>query len=226
MHAFKFRKTDKWLWILVFVPGLGSLTYLFVEIVMPWWQVKQLVWQAATPTKVIKQDTKELEQELADNPTFANKVALADAYSQQGKTEEGVELYKRALEGIYTNDIVVLKKLALAYSLNERFPEAVEVWEKLKAAQPRGLKPDEQLAYAKSLDGAGQTDKVGQEYQLAAASYPGLEANYWYMKWLSNKKSDQLAIELRDAKRKYDDLLPRYKGEERKWWEKIKKEFV
>src|SRR5882762_10969040 len=78
IHCVRKGNQNKWLWLIIFLPVVGSLIYIFTEIFTgnDMANVQSGMGAVFNPSGKIKK----LEDNLRFADTFANKVALADAY--------------------------------------------------------------------------------------------------------------------------------------------------
>jgi hypothetical protein len=127
-HAFK-KGNQNWIWIIVFLPAVGCLIYLFSEIITKREVevVKSNIEPIIRPTGRIK----DLKRRLAFSDTFDNKAALADAYLESGMYAEAIELYESCLTGIFESNPHVIMQLIKAYYQAERYEDAIRVAQKI-----------------------------------------------------------------------------------------------
>src|SRR5690349_4434434 len=114
IHCMRKGNQNKWIWIIVFLPGIGSLAYIFSEMITGREidSVKSGVGSVFNPGGSIRK----LEDQLRFSDTFHNRVALADGYLAAGHTEDAIALYEQSLTGVITENEHVLKQLIVAYS--------------------------------------------------------------------------------------------------------------
>ncbi|HZD96006.1 MAG TPA: tetratricopeptide repeat protein [Candidatus Sulfotelmatobacter sp.] len=92
VHFIRRRPDTFWLWIILMGGGLGSLIYIFVE-VLPDLGLLRQSFQVFSHRKRIRQ----LETMVLDNPSAGNYEELADLYLEQKKFEKAKECYDRAI---------------------------------------------------------------------------------------------------------------------------------
>ena len=80
-HVYKSRNESYWYFVIFLVPLIGSLIYLFSQIINKKniKNTKNKLTEVVNPAKKIK----ELEQKLSLSDTFQNKIHLADEYKNQ-----------------------------------------------------------------------------------------------------------------------------------------------
>src|SRR6267142_4896878 len=89
LHCIRSGTQQKWIWLIVFVPYIGSIAYFFSEI-LPKRHMGDLQSGLGSlfvsPTARIRR----LELNLQFANTFNNRVLLANAYLFAGRTEEAI----------------------------------------------------------------------------------------------------------------------------------------
>lgn len=112
-HSIRNGSHGKWIWLIIFLPLVGCLIYLFTEVL----NKRQVSSLQTDVVKLVNPGgrIKELEKKFQFSGTFANRVALADAYLAKGMNENAIELYEPALTGLFENNEHVLEKLIHAY---------------------------------------------------------------------------------------------------------------
>jgi len=106
-HAIKRSKSFNWIWLLVIVPYIGGVLYIFLELIPDLrdeqgHNIKDL-GKKLNPGKDIK--NLEMEYELSKTP--ANKLRLAQAYAKSGMFLKASVLYEDLLTGYFKNDYAV-----------------------------------------------------------------------------------------------------------------------
>ncbi len=177
-HCIKTGRKE-WLYLLIFLPGIGAAIY-FVREILPGLRagdtgenVKAVLMPGAR--------TKELERALRIADTDTNRLNLAAEYSRLGLYDKAIELVRSCLTGIYANSPDTLQILARLLFHNNEFAEATVTFEKvLTLKSNRFDKPDDELLYARSLDGNGNTERAEEEYEKIIKIHHSLEARYYY----------------------------------------------
>ena len=98
-HCVKKGNQNKWIWIIVFFPIIGSLVYIFTEI----FTRNEIRSVSAGVSEIISPSgsIRKLEENLRFTDTFNNRIALADAYLENGQTGKAIDLYESSLTGTY-----------------------------------------------------------------------------------------------------------------------------
>jgi hypothetical protein len=112
IHIIKNGKPFLWLWLVVFLPYIGGLVYILMEIVPELLasgsveKVGRAVANAVNPGRSLA----ELESLVKRQDTIANRTRLADCYVSLERYEEAISLYDSCLTGPYSDDVELLVK--------------------------------------------------------------------------------------------------------------------
>lgn len=186
IHCIK-RGRQGWIWIIVFLPVVGSLVYIFMEI-LPSSRVRAPridMGAIVNPGGKIKK----LEENLRFTDTFNNRVLLADAYLQTGQTDKAIELYESSLTGAFEENEHVIAQLIIAYYQSGRYADAIKIAGKIYK-QPQFLRSQAHLFYAMSLENAGEVDKAEAEFKAMQGRYSYYEQRYHYGVFLRRNGRD------------------------------------
>jgi hypothetical protein len=131
-HCARHGNQNKWIWIIVFVPYIGCLIYFFSEIVTgrEIGRVQSGLGGFINPSGSICK----LESNLRFSDTFANRIALADAYLASGDTDKAISIYEESLNGTFEEKEYVLSQLVAAYHRRRLYERAV--WASRKNQTP------------------------------------------------------------------------------------------
>jgi hypothetical protein len=195
VHCIRRNKTG-WIWLIVFLPVVGSLVYLFMEVFSNRSSFKVNaprinVGAVINPGGRIKK----LEENLRFTDTFQNRVLLADAYLQTGQTDKAIELYQSSLTGAFSENEHVLAQLTIAYYNQERYTDAIKAAEWIHKL-PQFLQSQAHLYYAMSLEETGLTDKAEAEFKSMIGRYSYYEQRYQYGMFLlrANRNDDAVKV--------------------------------
>lgn len=182
VHAMKTGRPYWWLFILLFVPGLGSLAYVIFEIVPELARsrsarkVRSNIGTALDPNREWRERLREAE--LVDSVDA--KRALAEECERRGMWGDAIRLYENAATGIFADDPAVLLGLARAQLGNGDATACLATLAKLKEANPSSRSQERHLLYAKALEAAGRLKEALEEYEELARYYAGFEARARY----------------------------------------------
>jgi hypothetical protein len=172
-HAYRNGSASKWYWIIIFLPLVGCLLYLYENFYTPrsvgdiTEGVKELVYSNYAVEK--------LEKEVKYSETYANKLNLADAYTERSRYDEAIQLYESCRKGQYENNPDLLRKLIHPYFKKKDYPKVVEIGKLLEPAKNLGDSEDK-IAYAWGLHFTGNTDKAEEAFRKMDAKFANFPA--------------------------------------------------
>jgi hypothetical protein len=182
IHAAKTGRFSPWVYVILFLPGIGSLAYVLVELVPEWMgsaqgqKARRSVVRTLNPEKRYRELTDHLE--LTD--TIANRAALAEECLLLGKFAEAEAHYEAALaRPMGDNPAYAFGKARAQFGL-ERVADAVATLDDLRARWPNYQSADAHLLYARALEASGRTQEALEEYDALSQYYPGPEARVRY----------------------------------------------
>jgi len=130
-HAYSNRKEYYWYAIILLIPVLGGIIYLFLNVFKK--KDAQIIGEeinsVINPSKKIRDLTNKVE--FAD--TFQNKVNLADAYFNKNEYKNAIEHYEKALDGTHKNDLYVQEQLVRSYFQLGNHQKVIDVAKSLKS---------------------------------------------------------------------------------------------
>lgn len=217
-HSIRMGNQQKWIWIIIFLPLIGSIAYIFTEIVK-----KQHV--NAIQTDVVKLVNpsgriRDLEKKFKFSDTFANRVALADAYLQNRAYDKAIEMYEPALAGTFSDNEHVIKKLMQAYYEVGRYQDVIRLAPKV-SHDISFSKSKSNLYYAFALEQAGRNDLAEKEYKAMNHRYSNYEARYYYGDFLvRNDKKTEAAQLFQDIYNEAEHMSRSEKGHSKVWIDK------
>lgn len=221
-HSFKRGTQQKWMWIIVFLPYIGSLIYLYTEV----WGNRRINTAAIDVKGIINPGSKlkKLEDELKFTDTFANRIKLADAYLDAGLTDKAIDLYKASLTGAFAENEHALAQLMLAYYAQARYAEVLPIARQIYKI-PQFARSKAHIVYAMALEQVGQVDAAEAEFKGMKGRYSYFEQRYQYGLFLMRQDR------IEDAEQIFTDMLDEQphlsaveKKSNRQWFTKAKEE--
>jgi hypothetical protein len=177
VHAARTGRFTPWGFVILFLPGIGALAYIVVELVPEWLgstgarRAGRSVVAALDPERRYR----EAKDELAIVDTIANRAALAEACLALGKFEEARAHYSAILAAPQGDEPgFMLGRARAEFGLGET-ALTVATLDELKARWPDYRSPDGHLLYGKALEGAGRDEEALAAYDAVGAYYPGAE---------------------------------------------------
>ncbi|HPQ97264.1 MAG: tetratricopeptide repeat protein [Thiothrix sp.] len=181
-HVIRTGRETYWIFIIMFIPGLGCLLYFVTQILpdlrgdLRVRRAGNQLLKAVDPQRELRQRREELE--LAD--TLENRLKLADECMEAGLHVEAIELIQQALNPANRDEPYILLKLAQAQFGAGQYQASVDTLDELIAANPNFRSPDGHLIYARSLEALGHKQEALEEYESLATAYPGEEGRARY----------------------------------------------
>src|SRR5882672_12193931 len=175
VHVVKTRRPLYWVFIILVIPGLGSLVYFIAEMLpdlLHSREAKQAV-HGARKAMDPERDYRALADQFDTVDTVANRQALAEECLRLGKTEQAITLYQGALAGIHKTDPMIMHALARAYFAAGDFASCTRTLEALRAANPTFESADAHLLYARGLEGEGRRGEALPEYEAVSRYFAG-----------------------------------------------------
>jgi hypothetical protein len=222
IHCLRRGKQQKWIWIIVFLPMIGCLAYIFMEMfnANDMKNVQSGVGSLLNPTGSIRK----LEENLRFADTFKNKVALADAYLATGNIDKAIALYESCLTGSFTEHEHVNKQLIIAYFEVSRFAEIAVIGKKIYNL-PQFAHSRAHMIYAISLANTGNNEEAEKEFKLMKGRFSNYESRYQYGLFLNRIGRTE------DAKKLFHEMVDetshlnsRERSQNREWFNKAKDE--
>lgn len=180
-HSFRTGNQSRWIWVIIFLPLVGCVAYLFMEVLNRQHvsSIQADVSKLVNPTGKIK----ELEKKFLFTDTFANRVALADAYIDKALYQKAIDLYEPALKGLFENNEHVIEQLIFAYYKLERFHDAAKLAPRI-SKKLNFTKTRANLLYALSLEKIGEVSSAESEFKRMNHRFSNYESRYNYGEFL------------------------------------------
>lgn len=220
VHIIKTGRNWLWIWLLIFLPGVGVLAYLIVEILPQLYHSRTAVRTARGFKKALDPGAllRRYENEVRITSNVATRQRYADELVRHGRYEEAIDQYRSALTGLYEHDPKLMLGLARAQFGQGDATGARATLDELARQDPSFISPDSRLLHARALEREGNIAGALAEYQMLATSYPGAEAAVRYAQLLSSQgrheEAQQVARDLLDQAR----VAPaHYRRAQRSW---------
>jgi len=123
-HAYTTKPEQKWYWIIIFFPFIGSLFYLYHT----FYSQRNIDNLTEEVKNVFVSNYKidKLEKQLSYSDTVANRILLADEHHLAGNYSRALELYQSCLQGLHEDDPKLLLKILENSYLNREYETAIE----------------------------------------------------------------------------------------------------
>lgn len=190
-HLFKNKSSFYWFYLILFIPLLGSLVYIFTQVIntRDVSVIKDEVVNLINPTKKIL----ELENKLEFSSTFQNRVDLADAYLEIKDYSNAIQHYEKALDSNFQNDVYTINQLIKAYFSTDNFDKVIEYSEKVKSNLEF---KKSQFFYGISLEKKERFDEAEIELQKTDLNYSNYKERLFLAEFLIRRNKNTEAKEL------------------------------
>jgi hypothetical protein len=178
VHVVRTGRAYYWIYIVVFVPGVGMAAYFIAEMLPDLMNSRHARQAASGMARAIDpgRNLREALRDVSITPTAENKVRLAAAHLAAGQVDPAIALYRDALTGIHATDPAMMLGLARTLFVKGDVAETRAVLERLRQANPDYNSAEGHLLYARSLELLGNTEGALREYAALVNYYPGQEA--------------------------------------------------
>lgn len=222
IHCIKTGRNTIWIWVLALLSYVGILAYLAVELI-PDLLRSRTAQRAGRNVKRALDPGAELrryENEARIGGNVASLQRYAEELTRQGRYDEAITQYRKALTGLYEHDPNIMLGIAQAQFGKGDAGASRQTLDDLIRLNPDFRSPHGHLLYARSLEGEGNVEKALDEYKVLAASYPGAEAGARYAQLLKSQghaeEARRIAQEMLEAAR----IAPaHYRRAQKEWLE-------
>jgi hypothetical protein len=212
VHLLRTGRDMRWLFVIIFLPMIGALAYLIIE-VLPSLSHSRGARRALArarstidPHRGVREGA--LEYERSQNVDNASR--LAEELTKARRFDEAIRVCNDARTGLFEDDPKLLLALAGAQFGAGSYADAITTLDYLRTKHPDLRSSDGHLLYARALEESGATQRALEEYAALASYYPGAEARVRHA--LLYKKLGRLdeAARLLDALLKDARLAPKH----------------
>lgn len=203
-HAYKNGTDQKWYWIIIVLPAIGCILYLYdhfynrENIV----QLTEGVKEAVNPNYTVDK----LKRQADFNDSVENKMKLADTYMQKEDYLSALELYESCLNGFNKDNHNLHQRLIHCYYFLGRFDEAIESGNKIQKVR-EFQKSEARIAYAWSFYELEDHSNAELHFNEMNARYCNYPHRMEYAKFLKLTGNPEKGLEvLDDLDREYDQM--------------------
>lgn len=220
VHVVRTGRSFLWIYVLLFLPGLGVAAYVAVEILPGLFRSRTArnLGSSAVGALDPGRELRQRRQALEEADTVDNRRLLAEALLATGQFDEAMGLYQGILTGIHADDPGMLLGMArAAYGLGQH-ELTLGTLQKLGETNPRYQPVEAQLLRAMALEVLGRDDEAAADYAQLVTHAPGEEVRCRYAMLL------QRHGDMTNAKALFDEILARsrrsprhYRRHEQEW---------
>lgn len=180
VHVLATGRNRFWILLLLFVPLIGGLAYLVLEILpdltggVRGQRAKRTLGNVLNPGGQLKKRAAAWER----TPNADNARHYATALIEADRLDEAERVIDQALSGLFkTEPNLLLIKARLKFE-QQRPQDAADLLDLLQKENPGFRSAEGHLLLARALQQAGHTDRALQEFRDVATYFPGVEARY------------------------------------------------
>jgi hypothetical protein len=198
IHCVRKGTQQKWIWLIVFLPVVGCLIYLYSEVFThrDIEKVQSNLGSVFNPSGKIKK----LEENLRFADTFTNRISLADAYLFVGESDRAIELYEKSLVGNFKHNEHASIQLIIAYYNKNRFNDIITKAKEI-VHLPQFKLSRAHMYYAIALGKTGDHQQAENEFNAMKARFSNYECRYYFGKFLLDVNRQE------DAKNLFKEMI-------------------
>ena len=206
IHMFKTGRARYWLYIIIFLPYIGGIAYLIVEII-PGLRLGRNIplFTDIVVSKIIpSHKIDKLKTEAEFTPSFNNRKNLADEYLNSGYFDEAIAIYDELLQGHEsTNTSCLLQKAKALYGA-ARYEEAGSIIDTLDGMGFKYSREPEILVKLKIREHLLDKTQIDAMYEEAKQKFNSFEIMYYYVDYQIRQgdmeKAQRVIDEVKDTK--------------------------
>ncbi|MGF1622149.1 MAG: tetratricopeptide repeat protein [Rhodomicrobiaceae bacterium] len=181
-HAHQTGRPQFWMFILLFMPLVGPLAYVLIELVPEMLSGRGARKIASGVGNLVDPD-REWRRRYSDalgTDSVQTKKELAEECERRNMWAEAIQLYETAAQGIFADDKSLLFRLARAQFGAGNAAACLTTLDKLRHAHPDLTDQEAHLLYTRALESQNRLTEAAVEYQALCGYYAGLEARTRY----------------------------------------------
>jgi len=227
IHVLKTGRSRYWIIMLFFMPMIGGIAYLLIEI-LPEFSGSITGQRAVRNVKKTLNpgaDLRHHEAAWEQSPNVDNARRYAGVLMESGKTNEAEAIVDQSLKGLFATEPTLLLIKARIQFDHDQTADAIKSLETLQEHNPDFRNASGHLLYARALEANGQTEKAVREYSSVSGYFPGVEARYRLalcLKATGNEQASNAELEsiINDAKL----APPHFRKSQKQWLDAVKRE--
>ena len=220
VHCIKTGRNTIWIWVLALLSYAGIIAYIAAELI-PELLGSRTAKRAGKGMKKMldpNADLRRYENAARVGGNVASLQEYAKELTRQGRYDEAIAQYRKALTGLYEHDPNIMLGIAQAQFGKGDASGTRQTLDDLIRLNSDFRSPEGHLLYARALEGEGNAAKALEEYKVLAMSYPGAEAGARYAQLLKSQgqpdEARKIAQDLLDAAR----IAPEHYRRAQKEW--------
>jgi hypothetical protein len=207
VHCIKTGRNTIWIWVLALLSYAGIIAYVAAELIPDLLRSRTAQRAGRNMKKVLDPNAnlRRYENEARVGGNVASLQRYAEELTRQGRYDEAIAQYRKALTGLYEHDPNIMLGIAQAQFGKGDATGARQTLDELIRVNPDFRSPQGHLLYARALEDEGNVAKSLEEYKVLASSYPGAEAGARYAQLLKSQgraeEARKVAQEMLEAAR-------------------------
>jgi hypothetical protein len=227
IHVLKTGRNRYWIYLLLFVPLVGGIAYLVIEILPEFsssiqgQRAMRSVRNAVNPEADLAMHAAAWEQSTnADNAR-----RYASALINHGQFSQANAVLDQALSGFFSSEpTLLLLRARIAYETGKP-EEAVNALEYLQQENPEFRSAEGHLLYARSLEATERMAEAIDEYQTVSNYFPGVEARYRLARaFISSGETEKARKEFEQIVNDANLAPPHFRKSQKIWLTKAKEQ--
>lgn len=166
-HIIKTHQNTSWIWIVVFVPYIGGLAYLLIELIPYFLNANRVNAVKDTLTDIIKPDQKfeVIKDKAFYSATYKNMIEYADALLERKQFSEAMKIYYDQNRGAFLDDPELQYRIANGLYCSEDYENAyIAIKKLLDSNKALDKKARENILYLKIFEKIKSHEDVKAEY--------------------------------------------------------------
>jgi len=193
VHCIKTGRNQIWIWVIALLSYAGILAYIAVELIPDLFRSRTAQRTARGMKKVLDPHATLRRYENEARVGGSNVASLqryAEELTRQGRHDEAIAEFRKALTGLYEHDPNLMLGVARAQFGKGDAAAARATLDELIRLNPDFRSAEGHLLYARALEAEGNVEKALEEYKALSPSYPGAEAFARYAQLLKAQGKD------------------------------------
>ena len=215
VHFIRRRPDTFWLYVIIFLGGLGAAVYILIEVVPDLGLLRQVLDSAGRKKRI-----RMLEALVLENPASGNYEELGDLYLDEGKFARARECYDKAISTRTTHLDPIYRRAIAEVNLAD-FNAAAADLEVVTSREPKYDSHRAMALLAHAYANTGQTDKAAALFQQVTEVSTLSETYLNYAAFLASQQRKAEAREWAQRVLSRKPTMPRYlQRRERPWFRK------
>ena len=198
VHVIKTGRNTTWIWVVMLLPLAGSVAYLLLELGPDLMSsrsgksAQRKIQSVVNPNGGLNHATAQLQQ----TDTVENAIRVAEECYDKRLYEDAQQLLQRALTGAYSDDPLLMFRLAACHFELGQYTECKTLLDQLIEQNSDYKNQEAHLLYARTLVALDDSDKAIHEFDALEQYYTGPDAKFYYGQLLKQQQKYAQALPL------------------------------